>query len=430
MNSLIKINFKDKIFISLILTMPIALIVGPAIFNLISVLICIFFLFFYKNKIILKKIFKTKLIFFLFFYFYLILSSSLSDDPLFSFHSSLFYVRFILVSLSVYFFLIFFENYIKHMFIILLGIFIFFSLDSIYFILNQNSFFGIQQSQVRFRSVQFDYILGSYIVRVLPIIIAVNFFLFQNKRKNFELFLLFFLISSLFIIFVSGERAALIHFLIFIILLLLGLSFTRTFYYLLFSSLFLLSLFIYFAKPMIISRFYYYTLSQIGVYDEISKSFSFKLYDLNLISPAHESLIKVGFYIFKDNIFFGSGPRMFRELCNDYLHLISNGCSTHPHNFYVQLLSETGIFGLLFLLVGLIYITYLILSKIIDKYFYFYKSNISESNYIILCGIFCYIFPVNANGNFFNGWISIILYTTIGFFFYFNNLNLVDDNNK
>ena len=94
MNSLIKIKFKDKLFISLILIMPIALIIGPAIFNLISALISIFFLFFYKNKIILKKILKTKLIFFLFFYFYLILSSSLSNDPLLSFHSSLFYIRY------------------------------------------------------------------------------------------------------------------------------------------------------------------------------------------------------------------------------------------------------------------------------------------------------------------------------------------------
>jgi O-antigen ligase len=430
MNSLIKIKFKDKLFISLILIMPIALIIGPAIFNLISALISIFFLFFYKNKIILKKILKTKLIFFLFFYFYLILSSSLSNDPLLSFHSSLFYIRYILVALSVYFFLIYFENYLKYMFIILLLIFVFFSLDGVYFILNKISFFGIEQSQVRFRSFQFDYILGSYVARMLPIILVVNLVLFRNKREKFELFLLFFVISSLFIIFISGERAALIHYLIFIILLLLGLSFTRKFYYLLFSQLFLLNLFIYFAKPETISRFYYFTLSQIGVYDEISKSFSFKLYDLNLISPAHESLIKVAFYIFKENIFFGSGPRMFRELCNDYLHLIPNGCNTHPHNFYVQLLSETGIFGFLFLLVGLIYVTYLILKKIIDKYFYFYKSNISESNYIILCGLFCYIFPINANGNFFNGWISIILYITIGFFFYFNNLNLVNDNNK
>ena len=58
--------------------------------------------------------------------------------------------------------------------------------------------------------------------------------------------------------------------------------------------------------------------------------------------------------IFKDNKIIGSGPNTFRYECEDYSKTIEywNGkaalkisCTTHPHNTYAQLLSETGIIG-------------------------------------------------------------------------------------
>ena len=64
--------------------------------------------------------------------------------------------------------------------------------------------------------------------------------------------------------------------------------------------------------------------------------------------------------IFNDNKVFGIGPKMFREICqNEKYYTFTdldgsiNGCQTHPHNTYLQLLTETGILGtipILFLL--------------------------------------------------------------------------------
>ena len=49
--------------------------------------------------------------------------------------------------------------------------------------------------------------------------------------------------------------------------------------------------------------------------------------------------------MFLSNPLFGVGPKNFRMLCNDEKYFVKHGCSTHPHNTYVQLLSETGIVG-------------------------------------------------------------------------------------
>ena len=53
--------------------------------------------------------------------------------------------------------------------------------------------------------------------------------------------------------------------------------------------------------------------------------------------------------MFKDKPFFGHGPRVFRFKCSEPEFSIGmRPCNSHPHNFYIQLLAETGLIGLLF----------------------------------------------------------------------------------
>ena len=55
--------------------------------------------------------------------------------------------------------------------------------------------------------------------------------------------------------------------------------------------------------------------------------------------------------IFKNNFYLGSGPRSFRYECskkkyeNLDINYIKKRCSTHPHNYYLEILSEIGILG-------------------------------------------------------------------------------------
>ena len=84
--------------------------------------------------------------------------------------------------------------------------------------------------------------------------------------------------------------------------------------------------------------------------------------NLNIFTPQHEAIYHSAWIIYKKNIFFGIGPKLFREQCSSSISLEElrviykdqdvrpdtiNNCSTHPHNTYIQLLLETGIIGAL-----------------------------------------------------------------------------------
>ena len=69
--------------------------------------------------------------------------------------------------------------------------------------------------------------------------------------------------------------------------------------------------------------------------------------------------------MWSDNRFTGIGLNNFTTVCNEenvYRKYNKNfGCTTHPHNIYIQILVETGLIGLIIFLI----LIYLILKKII-----------------------------------------------------------------
>ncbi len=419
-------SFKDNKFniFKVIYLMPVFLITGPFLPDLTVSLSVIFFsYYFFKYE---KSYFKSNFfIFFFIIYLFLLLVTIFSTNFFFSLKSTLPYFRFFIFCLAIVYLIekkiIVIETFYKIIFSILIIIFI----DSLWQFSMGKNIFGYK-SPLHYRITSFfgdEAILGSYTLKFLM------FFLFLNNLVNFKyknyLSYMIILTSSVVII-ISGDRTPLVFLLIYISFLLL-MDFKK-FYFLYIILIMTLIIFI-FSSDTIKKRFVYMSIQ--GFYKTLGNFDSQKFKEKKeldfvkkekpkyfISSPHHEHIV-AAIKIFKDHKLIGSGPNTFRILCYDEKNNYktkSNSCSSHPHNFYIQLLSETGvILPILFLIIFFI-VTYKIISLLI-------KENGKISNkYLILLNLFIILFPLSPNGNFFNNWLNIINFFPLGFYLsYYRN---------
>ena len=145
---------------------------------------------------------------------------------------------------------------------------------------------------------------------------------------------------------------------------------------------------------------------------------------LNMFSDIYENYYYTGYKIFKDHYIYGSGPKMFRELCAIDKYYIKDGCSTHPHNTYIQLLAETGLIGASFILLIWIF-TFCYLFYYLVNIKTVYRNKIIQYKLILIFGLFIILFPFIPTGSFFNNHINIYNYLLIGFLISSFSKNLV-----
>jgi O-antigen ligase len=135
-----------------------------------------------------------------------------------------------------------------------------------------------------------------------------------------------------------------------------------------------------------------------------------------IFSPAHDSIIRTAYNMFKDKPLVGHGPKMFRVICKDEKYAVGIlPCATSPHNFYVQLLAETGIVGFSFLFSVFVYVLYCAYrqfkSMVLRQ-----KRYLSDYQVCLLAGILITVWPVTTNGNFFHNWLMIVYSLPVGFY--------------
>jgi O-antigen ligase len=389
----------------LICLLPAALLTGSFFPDLIISLCSLIFLFI---LIVKKRNYFHNYFFYFFLIFWLILvtSSLLSKNPFFSLETSLFYIRFFIFSLSIYYLLIerlfnfkIFTNFL--LFIILLLIF-----DSHFQYFSGYNILGFKlESPLRVSSFFRDELkMGSFLFRIFPILLILLFFL---NNKKLYLFLIPAVFSS---IILSGERTSIILSIIFF----LGVVFFKIKFkekILIISSL-LLVLIIQFSFNNSFKYNFTERMKEEFVFEkldnptkELEKKFRFKFF-----TNLHTEMYNTSYEMFLDKKFFGHGPKMYRIICKEY---DIKTCSTHPHSFVIQLLAETGIFGFLFYLVFFVFI--------IKDFFYFFLFKSINSNYVIILSLLIIInlFPLAPSGNFFNNWLNSIMYLPLGFYFFF-----------
>jgi O-antigen ligase len=367
---------------------------------------------------------------FLFFYLLIIIRSLLSDNIFLSLSSSLFYIRFALFSLATIFFLDVNKKLVKILKIVFIIILLMLFFDTIFQYFFKKNILGFQYryyNKDNFRLTSFFHdkgVLGSYVVRFLPFIIALFFFERKNKLKKIDLFFISLItLISIILVILSGERTSLL--LSFICLLFIFLfsngSLKKIFNYLSVISIVIVVFFIT-VDLRIKKRFINFTLDQIGFDNQPDE----RLYIFSSIYEAH---FKIAYKMFKENPIFGKGVKMFRDFCSKPENFITEGgCTTHPHHTYVQILAETGLVGFVIIFFVFIFATISLFKIFYINNFSRNKLNLTLSNYYnakicLLITIFITLFPFLPSGNFFNNWLSIIYFFPIGFLLYLDNIN-------
>ena len=92
-----------------------------------------------------------------------------------------------------------------------------------------------------------------------------------------------------------------------------------------------------------------------------------------------------------------------------------NGCNTHPHNTYIQLLSETGIFSFLIVLFIFILVSVNILKFLLKS-----LTKNEEYYYGLLMLNICFfinLFPFVPTGSFYNNFLSFIYFLPVGIYY-------------
>ena len=114
---------------------------------------------------------------------------------------------------------------------------------------------------------------------------------------------------------------------------------------------------------------------------------------------SHIKLYATALDVWGKNKIFGNGIKSFREDCKKFVvHKQNRLCSNHPHNYYLEILTDTGILGILVTLaIGLSFIVF------IFKNFKFLNVN-SLENLILLAATISLIleaFPIKSSGSIF-----------------------------
>jgi O-antigen ligase len=377
------------------------LIWGPFFPDLIvSLSSLVFLIYVFKNKLFFYFNKKPLIIFFIFCIYCILVSIFIAKNTFLSLESSLFYFRIGVFACLIWNLIEKNKEVLSYFYYTLVICFLALIVDGYIQFFTGTNIINLPKPGDRLSSFfGEELILGSYLSRLFPLLFAL-FLLKQKKQAGlYFMSMLFILLSGL--IYISGERAAFFaHILSYVFIMLFVKKFAKLRVLLFTCSLILIALFTF-------------SFSEIKNRMISDPATAIKK---NIFTAGHDSLIKTAYNMFLDKPIFGHGPKMFRVTCKDEKYATGvMPCLTHPHNFYVQLLAETGIIGFSFLFSVFAYVMYcsyrqfkaILLKK---------KRYLTDYQACLLAGILITVWPLTSNGNFFNNWLAIVYSLPVGFY--------------
>ena len=247
--------------------------------------------------------------------------------------------------------------------------------------------------------------------------LSILLFFHLNNLSKKNLFLITFLIINFLFVILTGERSSIIMSIFFFIyFLIFDNKFNKK---KIFQLFFIISLLIGFVSlmPTTKERFAdikYWSSWNGNIYESFKKTDWGKHYTVAIM-------------MIKDKPLFGHGIRSFRNVCKDYeLHrtkfeetgdhpldfmisrhdYIVSGCTTHPHHYILEIISETGI------------IFFIIFSCLVFRILKNFSKKNNNFNYLShgTFSIFLsYLFPIRPTGAFFSSWYGSFFWILLAF---------------
>jgi O-antigen ligase len=406
------LNFKISLithnyFILLFAFFPISIIAGSTI-SLINILLIdisfvVLLLIRKEYSFIANKNFKYLVLL----YFYLIFNTFISYDFSLSAPRNFGFIRMIILFLAInYFFNV--KFFFKKIFLLWTLFFLIILIDVFYEAYNGHNILGFISPYEK-RIVSFfkdEPVIGGFIAAFFLILIGF----FSNEYKKYKILISIIAIIFILSILITGERSNFLKSLFGIIIF----YFFYKEFSLKFKSLIIIFLALCLSIVLFNSNF-------------LQNRFIHQIKEITQDKEGNDyfRLQKSGLEVANEKKFFGVGNKNYRiatcitdkETALKERVYFRKYCSTHPHQIYVEFLSEHGFFG--FILLFFIF-NKMIFSKI--------RQVLNSNNYISL-GAFCYLIftftPIIPSGAFFSDFSLTLFFINFSIFYASNpNLNL------
>ena len=427
--NLIKLSKQNKSSINILLfsalLLPFSLVAGPFITEILIFLILFSFIWCQYKKREIISFNKLEILIFSFF-FIIVISSVLSDHKLISLKSSFFSIRFIILTYAIIFLLKNFKYFLKYFFIASFlcititcidGLIQFFFGKDIFLIPIQGQttitgFFGDEKK------------LGSFLSRFFPILVGTYLLISKEKINKKIIKIIIYFIPFYAVCLLTSERVGMLYSIITLICLMFFFSKYNKKVLLFFPIIIVI-----FPAILYFNNIFLFKDMAIESYRQI---FGFHGNQPSFFSKQHTVFAKTSIDLFKKNVAFGVGPNNFRRDCSsikyefkpddilDFQYIYHDdfpiqNCSTHPHNIFFQLISETGIFGILHYFIIIILLFY-------ETCKFLFKKNYYHIKFFFLLPIIYYVNPIIPSGNFFNNWYMAMGIIGLPFYLYLTKI--------
>lgn len=420
------LNFKSNYFnILYCLIMP-CFILGQAVFKFILLLIIFSAIIQFKGRLFYFK--KNMLnILFLITLVYFIFNSLILSNIYYEYNNR--YLTFIFIFLFYLTTDKLFERKLinfQTIFKFYIFIFLFIYIDTIYQIIFKKDLFGFEYYEAYDRYAGpfgDEFILGAF----MSFFMVPSFLIYLNENhsnKFKKIFIILFLFLSIYIALKIGERIAFLTIILQLLICLIIFKFKYKKYYvflILFISLMVIPIMAYDKGIKKKYENFYNILFNYEVFIKNNKKENVEINKIGFLNSQTGAHFLTALNIWKNNFIFGVGIKNFRYESQKEIystiqsHQVEFRVSTHPHNFQLELLSETGIIGFILFNFFIIYLFY----KIIKNFKILEKNNHLLFTFFIL--IISKYFPFKTDSSLYSSSMGLLFW--IFLIFLLTNIN-------